>query len=147
MCGQVHDDTGQSDDCWVVAVLTDEPRSAEVLSAAFREAAVRGAAVMVLAPPGGDAQWIAEWIDQDPEHEIDPRCDIWVLPAPTDVLDLLLTKPDFEHVVVTSDDNATLVGAFARCIESGAMPENFSLIVVPRTAQSAVTNSSETCVV
>lgn len=142
-----HHGTAQTEDCWVVAVLADESRAKAVLSAAFREAAVRGAAVMVLASPGGDAQSIADWIDEDPEFEIDPRCEIWVLPAPTDVLDLLLTNPDFEHVVITSDDNAPLVDAFARRIQRGAMPEHFSLIVVPCAAQSAVANRSEPCVV
>lgn len=128
-----HNGTAQSDDCWVVAVLTDESRASAVLSAAFREAAVRGAAVMVLVPPGGDAQSIADWFDEDPEFDIDPRCEIWVLPAPPDVLDLLLTNPDFEHVVITSDDNAPLVDAFARRLQRGAMPGHFSLIVVPAT--------------
>ena len=128
-----HDGTAQSDDRWVVAVLADKSNASAVLSAAFREAAVRGAAVMVLAPPGGDAQSIADWIDEDPEFDIDRRCEIWVLPAPTDVLDLLLTNRDFEHVVITSDDNAPLVDDFARRIQRGAIPGHSSMIVIPAT--------------
>lgn len=133
-------------DRWVVAVMGQSSSASTVLRVAISEARVRHAAVMALVPPGYEPEACLAEINGPLESTgTGADIEIWALPQPRDVVAMLLQSPELEHLVVTEAENQTLLHAFVDDGVMPALPENFSLLLVPNRTGVTAEQRDEEC--
>ncbi|MGJ6124007.1 hypothetical protein QN239_15715 [Mycolicibacterium sp. Y3] len=119
-----------STDRWVVAVTSRKASARSVLRTAMAEAALRGAAVMVLTPAPWDPD---DYVSAIGYVEAAEQPEVWAIPRPDDLAALILQQPSVDHLIVTTADDAALIDTLLGNAELAAMRARFELLVLPRS--------------